>query len=161
MGTCQCENNWEEKWEELNKIIDAYRGQESALIEVLHQAQELIGYLPRQVQEVIAEGLGVPLSKVFSVISFYHHFTIKPKGKYQISVCKGTACYVKGSPEIIERLEHELGIKAGDSTDDGKFSLEVVRCLGACGLGPVLTVNHQAHGLLKPDKAVAALKQYN
>lgn len=154
---CKCES----KWEELYKIIDAHRGQESALIEVLHQAQELIGYLPQQVQEVIAKGLNVPLSDVFSVISFYHHFNIKPKGKYQVSVCKGTACYVKGAPEIIERLEHDLGIKAGDSTDDGKFSLEVVRCLGACGLGPVMTVNQQAHGLLKPDTAVNALKQYN
>lgn len=157
MEACQCET----KWEELYKILDAYRGQGSALIEVLHKAQELIGYLPREVQEVIAKGLGVPLSSVFSVISFYHHFTIKPKGKYQISICKGTACYVKGSPEIIQRLEHDLGIKSGDSTDDGKFSLEVVRCLGACGLGPVMTVNQQAHGLLKPDTAAAALKQYN
>jgi len=154
---CQCEA----KWEELYKIIDQYRGQPSALIEVLHKAQELIGYLPQQVQEVIAKGLGVPLSDIFSVISFYHHFTIKPKGKYQVAVCKGTACYVKGSPEIIKRMEQDLGIKSGDSTDDGKFSLEVVRCLGACGLGPVMMVNKQAHGLLKPDTAAAVLKQYN
>ena len=89
MEACACES----KWAELNKIIDAYRGQPSALIEVLHKAQELIGYLPQQVQEVIAKGLGVPLSKVYSVISFYHYFSIKPKGKYQVSVCKGTACY--------------------------------------------------------------------
>lgn len=157
MEACKCES----KWDELYEIIDAHSGQASALIEVLHKAQELIGYLPQQVQEVIAKGLGVPLSDVYSVISFYHHFTIKPKGKYQVSVCKGTACYVKGSPEIIQRLEHDLGIKSGDSTDDGKFSLEVVRCLGACGLGPVMMVNKQAHGLLKPDKAAKALKQYN
>ncbi|GEA16150.1 MAG: hypothetical protein PWR22_1070 [Moorella sp. (in: firmicutes)] len=156
MEACQCEA----KWEELDKIIAAHRGRPSDLIEVLHQAQELIGYLPRQVQVAIADGLGVSLTEVYSVISFYHHFTVKPKGKYQISVCKGTACYVKGSPEILERLEKELGIKAGDSTDDGKFSLEVVRCLGACGLGPVMTVNKRAHGLLKPDTAVAVLEQY-
>ncbi|MDN5344712.1 MAG: hypothetical protein PWQ18_823 [Clostridia bacterium] len=156
MEACQCEA----KWEELDQIIAAHRGQPSALIEVLHQAQDLIGYLPKKVQIAIADGLGVSLTEVYSVISFYHHFTVKPKGKYQISVCKGTACYVKGSPEILERLQKELGIKAGDSTDDGKFSLEVVRCLGACGLGPVMTVNKRAHGLLKPDTAAAVLKQY-
>ncbi len=147
-------------WEELNKIIDAYRGQDSALIEVLHQAQELVGYLPVKVQIAIAEGLGVPLSKVYSVVSFYHHFTTKPKGKYLISVCAGTACYVKGAPAVIERLEEELGIKAGDSTDDGLFTLEVVRCLGACGLGPVMTINKKAYGLLKPEKAVDIVRQY-
>ncbi|SMB98924.1 NADP-reducing hydrogenase subunit HndA [Thermanaeromonas toyohensis ToBE] len=156
MQPCQCE----EKWEQLEQIIDAHRGQPSALIEVLHQAQELIGYLPKQVQMAIADGLGVSLSEVYSVVSFYSHFTTKPKGKYQISVCKGTACYVKGSPEILERLEKELGIKPGDSTDDGRFSLEVVRCLGACGLGPVMMVNKRAHGLLKPDTAVEVLKSY-
>lgn len=156
MEHCQCEL----KWEQLEKIIAPYRGQPAALIEVLHQAQELIGYLPRQVQIAIAEGLGVSLSEVYNVVSFYAHFTTKPKGKYHISVCKGTACYVKGSPEILKSLEKELRIKAPDSTADGKFSLEVVRCLGACGLGPVMMVNKRAHGLLKPDTAVAVLQNY-
>lgn len=156
MEACKCEA----KWEKLEQIIHAHRGQPSALIEVLHQAQDLIGYLPKQVLIAIAEGLGVSLSEVYSVVSFYAHFTTKPKGKYQISVCKGTACYVKGAPEILERLEKELGVKAGDSTDDGKFSLEVVRCLGACGLAPVMMVNKRTHGLLRPDKAVAVLQSY-
>ncbi|MCG0277479.1 MAG: NADH-quinone oxidoreductase subunit NuoE [Thermanaeromonas sp.] len=156
MEACKCE----EKWEQLNEIIKAHRGQPSSLIEVLHKAQELIGYLPKQVLIAIAEGLGVSLSEVYSVVSFYAYFTTKPKGKYQISLCKGTACYVKGAPEILERLEKELGIKAGDSTDDGRFSLEVVRCLGACGLAPVMMVNKRAYGLLRPDKAVAVLQTY-
>jgi NADH:ubiquinone oxidoreductase subunit E len=156
MDACKCE----EKWQQLNEIIEAHRGQPSSLIEVLHKAQELIGYLPKQVLIAIAEGLGVSLSEVYSVVSFYAYFTTKPKGKYQISLCKGTACYVKGAPEILERLEKELGIKAGDSTDDGRFSLEVVRCLGACGLAPVMMVNKRAYGLLRPDKAVAVLQTY-
>lgn len=156
MEACKCE----EKWEQLAEIIAAHRGQPSALIEVLHQAQDLIGYLPKQVQAAIADGLGVSLSEVYSVVSFYAHFTVKPKGRYQVSVCKGTACYVKGSPEILERLSKELGIKPGDSTDDGKFSLEVVRCLGACGLGPVMTVNKRVYGLLKPETAAAVLRTY-
>jgi NADH-quinone oxidoreductase E subunit len=146
--------------QELQQIISRYQGQPSALIEVLHQAQELIGYLPRQVQEKIADGLGITVNEVYSVISFYSHFSVKPKGEYNVCVCKGTACYVKGAPAVLERLEKELGIKAGDTTDDGKFSLNVVRCLGACGLGPVMTVNNSAHGLLKPDKAAEVIKSY-
>ncbi|MGI9950980.1 NADH-quinone oxidoreductase subunit NuoE [Moorellaceae bacterium AZ2] len=156
MEACKCE----EKWDKLEQIIAAHRGQPSALIQVLHQAQDLIGYLPKQVLIAIADGLGVSLSEVYSVVSFYAHFTTKPKGRYQVSVCKGTACYVKGAPEILERLQKELGIKPGDSTDDGKFSLEVVRCLGACGLAPVMMVNKRAHGLLRADTAVAVLQSY-
>lgn len=146
--------------EKLELILETYAGQPSALIEVLHQAQEMIGFLPRAVQEKIAKALGISLSEVFSVVSFYSHFSTKPKGKNQVCVCKGTACYVKGSPEILERFEKELGIEAGDTTDDGKYSLEVVRCLGACGLGPVMTVNGNAHGLLKPEKALSVLHKY-
>ncbi|ATW24670.1 complex I 24 kDa subunit family protein [Candidatus Formimonas warabiya] len=145
---------------QLDQILQLYQGQPSALIEVLHQVQEIIGYLPREVQGKIAKALGVSRGEVYSVVSFYSHFTIKPKGKYQVCMCKGTACYVKGSPEILDRFEKELGIEAGDTTDDGKYSLEVVRCLGACGLGPVMTVNGNAHGLLKPEKALAVLKKY-
>ncbi|MBC7344491.1 MAG: NAD(P)H-dependent oxidoreductase subunit E [Clostridia bacterium] len=146
--------------EKIDGIIEQHRGQPSYLLEVLHQAQELLGYLPKEVQVKIADGLNVPVADVYSVISFYTRYTTKPQGKYKVCVCKGTACYVKGSPAVLERLEKELGIKAGDTTDDGKFSLEVVRCLGACGLSPVMMVNEEAHGLLKPEKAVAILKQY-
>lgn len=156
MGT----SNGRINWEGLNRIIDAHRGQESALIEVLHQAQEMIGYLPREVQSAISQGLGVPLNKIYGVVSFYHHFTTEPKGKYQISVCMGTACYVKGAPSVLERLEQELGFKAGGSDENGKFSLEGVRCLGACGLAPVITINQKAYGVDDPEKVVDILKQY-
>ncbi|MGI9953474.1 NAD(P)H-dependent oxidoreductase subunit E [Moorellaceae bacterium AZ2] len=156
METCQCEA----KWEELEKIIDAHRGQPSALIEVLHQSQELVGYLPRNVEVAIADGLGLSLSQVYSVVSFYNHFTTKPKGKYQVSVCMGTACFVKGAPAILERLEKELGTKVGDTTADGRFTINQVRCLGCCALGPVMTVNLKAHGRLTPDIAMDILKEY-
>jgi NADH-quinone oxidoreductase E subunit len=156
MGTCNCKT----AWDELNEVIEAHRGQESALIEVLHKAQEIMGYLPRDVQEAIAEGLHVPLNKVYGVVSFYHHFSVEPKGKYQVAVCNGTACYVKGAPAVISGLEEALGIKAGETTEDGKFSLAAVRCLGACSLAPVMTINQKAYGLVDADKAREILKQY-
>lgn len=146
--------------EKLDALLQPYKGQPTALIEVLHQVQEMVGYLPKSVQKRIADTLGLSLSEVYSVVSFYSRFSIKPKGKHKVCVCKGTACYVKGSPEILDRFEKELGIEAGDTTDDGKYSLEVVRCLGACGLGPAMTVDGNAHGLLKPEKALSILKKY-
>ena len=155
MGTCNCKT----AWDELNEVIEAYRGQESALIEVLHRAQEIMGYLPRDVQEAVAEGLNVPLNKVYGVVSFYHHFSVEPKGKYQIAVCYGTAL-VKGAPQVVNALEEKLGIKAGETTEDGKFSLAAVRCLGACSLAPVMTINQKAYGLMDADKAVEVLQQY-
>jgi NADH:ubiquinone oxidoreductase subunit E len=119
-----------------------------------------MGYLPRDVQEAVAEGLNVPLNKVYGVVSFYHHFSVEPKGKYQIAVCYGTACYVKGAPQVVNALEEKLGIKAGETTEDGKFSLAAVRCLGACSLAPVMTINQKAYGLMDADKAVEVLQQY-
>ena len=118
-----------------------------------------MGFLPEKVQAKIVDALGVSMSDVTSVVSFYSHFSTKPKGKYHIALCMGTACYVKGTPEIVERLEKELNICSGDTTDDGLYSLEIVRCLGACGLGPVMTVNGEVYGLLSPDKAVTILKE--
>ncbi len=146
--------------QEFMEIIEKYRGKSNSLIEVLHQVQEVIGFIPRAVQKEIARGLGVAPGEVASVISFYTHFSEKPRGKYQIALCKGTACYVKGSVKIIDRIEEKYGIKSGESTDDGLFSLEVVRCLGACGLGPVMTVNGKAHGLLNSEKAINILEKY-
>lgn len=144
----------------LERIIEDNLGKEEALIEVLHQVQDLIGFIPKAVQKKIARGLGILPTEVASVISFYSHFSEKAKGKYQIALCKGTACYVKGSAEIIDKIKRKYGIESGDTTDDGFFSLEVVRCLGACGLAPVMTVNGKAHGLLNPEKAISVLEQY-
>lgn len=144
----------------LDEIISRYRGQPTGLIQVLHLAQEIVGYVPREVQERVADGLDVPLSDVYGVVSFYTLFSLKPKGRYKISVCAGTACYVRGTAQIVECLEQELGIKPGDTTDDGKFSVEVVRCLGACGLGPVMMINEDVHGRLEPESIPQILAQY-
>lgn len=149
-----------ELWDKLDAVIAANKGQSSALIQVLHWAQENIGYLPREVQVRVAEGLGVSLSEVYGVVSFYTFFSLKPRGRWQISCCKGTACYVRGAPQVLERFEKELGIKAGDTTNDGEFSLEVVRCLGACGLSPVITVNHDTHARMKSDLVPGILNKY-
>lgn len=154
---CQCE---EKLYEQLDVIIDQYRGQPSGLIQVLHKAQQLFGYLPAQVQQKVAEGLGVSLNEVYGVISFYSFFSLKPKGKHQINFCQGTACYVRGSNKVLARLEKELGIKAGDTTEDGNFSVEVVRCLGACGLGPVMMVDEDVHARLKADRMSDILEKY-
>jgi NADH:ubiquinone oxidoreductase subunit E len=145
---------------ELEAIIRNYEEDEFSLLEVLHEAQELVGYLPKEVQKIIADELHVAPGKVSSVISFYNHFSDSPKGEYQVAICKGTACYVKGSKEIIEKIEEKYGISSGETTDDGKLSLEVVRCLGACGLSPVMTVNGKAHGLLNPEKATKIIDKY-
>ena len=145
---------------ELENILNENKNKEDALIEVLHEVQQLIGFIPKSVQKKVAVGLGVSPGKVSSVISFYAHFSERPKGKYEIALCKGTACYVKGSGEIIEKIKNEYDIKSGETTDDGMFSLEVVRCLGACGLAPVMTVNGKAHGLLNPEKAIDILDKY-
>lgn len=144
----------------LDEIIGKYRGQPAGLIQVLHKAQEIVGYVPREVQEKVAGGLNVPLSDVYGVVSFYALFSMKPKGRYKISVCAGTACYVRGTAQILESLERELGIKPGDTTDDGKFSVEVVRCLGACGLGPVMMINEDVHGRLEPENIPDILARY-
>ncbi|MCK4257879.1 MAG: NAD(P)H-dependent oxidoreductase subunit E [Halanaerobiales bacterium] len=158
MSTVLSPVNWEEVNPKLDVLIEEYRGDKSALIEVLHKAQEVVGFLPVEVQAKIAEGLNVSMSDVYSVVSFYSHFSTKPKGKYHIALCLGTACYVKGAPDIVDKMEKELNLKSGDTTEDGLYSLEIVRCLGACGLGPVMTVNGEVYGLLSPDKAITILK---
>lgn len=144
----------------LDEIIGKYRGQPTGLIQVLHRAQEIVGYVPREVQERVADGLNVPLSDVYGVVTFYTLFSLKPKGKYKISVCAGTACYVRGTAQILESLGQELMIKPGETTDDGKFSVEVVRCLGACGLGPVMMINEDVHGRLEAENVPQILAQY-
>jgi NADH:ubiquinone oxidoreductase subunit E len=142
----------ENQRQKVEEVISAYKGRPGALIPVLHEIQNVLGYLPRWVQERVSDAMNIPLSEVNSIISFYALFSEKPKGKYAIGVCKGTACYVRGADKIIEQLEELLGIEAGDTTSDGKFSIEVVRCLGACGLGPVMTINDKVYTRMKPDR---------
>ncbi len=129
-------------------IIDKYRDDQGALIPVLHEVQDYFGYLPIEVQKVISDELHVPLAEIYGVVTFYARFSTQPKGKYAVSVCMGTACYVKGAGKILEKFENALGIKAGEVTEDGMFSLDACRCIGACGLAPVATVNGEVYGKL-------------
>ncbi|MDP2857537.1 MAG: NADH-quinone oxidoreductase subunit NuoE [Bacillota bacterium] len=152
--------NREEMLKQVDDLIEQHKGQPSALIQVLHRVQLLFGYLPADVQIKVANGLAVPLAEVHGVATFYAFFSLYPKGDHTISICKGTACYVRGSSRVLERLEKELQIKAGQTTPDNKFSLQVVRCLGACGLGPVLTVDENVHARLKTDKIPEIIKKY-
>lgn len=126
----------------------------------LHQAQELYGYLPPEVQKRIADGLEVPLEEVYGVSTFYSQFSLTPKGNYHISVCLGTACYVKGSQKLLDRLVEKLGIEPEECTEDGRFSLTACRCIGACGLAPVLTVNEDVYGRLAPEDVDGILAKY-
>ena len=127
---------------------------------ILQEAQGIYGYLPIQVQKTIAEGLGISLSEVYGVVTFYSQFSLTPKGKNRISICLGTACYVKGSDKILEEIEKQLGIKCGECTADGLFSIDSCRCVGACGLAPVMMVNDEVYGKLTPDKVKGILDQY-
>ncbi len=127
---------------------------------ILQKAQELYGYLPIEVQSIIAQELGMSLSEVYGVVTFYAQFTLNPKGEYKISVCLGTACYVKGSQAILLKLQDILGIEAGGITSDGKFSLDATRCIGACGLAPVMTINDDVYGQLVPDDIPEIMKKY-
>ena len=149
-----------EQEEKVQQIIAKYKDTDGALIPVLHEVQEVIGYLPIEVQKVISKGLGVPASEIYGVVTFYTQFSINPKGKYKIGVCLGTACYVKGSGDILEKIKEIIGIDVGECTEDGKFSLEATRCIGACGLAPVFTVNDDVYGRLVVDDVEGILAKY-
>jgi len=149
-----------EQEEKVQQIIAKYKDTDGALIPVLHEVQEVIGYLPIEVQKVISEGIGVPASEIYGVVTFYTQFSINPKGKYKIGVCLGTACYVKGSGDILEKIKEIIGIDVGECTEDGKFSLEATRCIGACGLAPVMTVNDDVYGRLVVDDIEAIIAKY-
>lgn len=149
-----------EQEERLRKVIDAHKGQPGATMPVLQAAQEIFGYLPEEVQIMVAEGLDIPLSEIYGVASFYSFFSLNPKGKYQISVCLGTACYVKGAGDILQAVEKKLGITSGGITPDGKFSLDACRCIGACGLAPVMMINDDVYGRLTPDQVAGILDSY-
>ncbi len=144
----------------LLEVIERLKDEKGAVMPVLQEAQEIYGYLPVEVQDTIAKGLGVSLEEVYGVSTFYSQFTLTPKGKYHISVCLGTACYVKGADKILDKLVERLGIKSEECTDDGKFSLTACRCIGACGLAPVLTVNEDVYGRLEVEDVDKVLEKY-
>jgi NADH:ubiquinone oxidoreductase subunit E len=147
-----------EEWEKIDQVISNYEGRHGALIPVLKETQDICGYLPKKVQHRIAEGLHLPPSQVYGVVSFYAFFTTVPRGKYIIRVCLGTACYVRGSKQILDQLQRELHVEVGGVTQDRKFSLEAVRCLGACGLAPVMVVGHDTYGMVNPGKAIEIVR---
>jgi NADH:ubiquinone oxidoreductase subunit E len=144
----------------LLEVIAKYKGQKGALMPIMQEAQEIYGYLPYQVQKIISDETGIPIEKIYGVATFYAQFSMSPKGKYIVSVCLGTACYVKGAGKILEEVENNLGIGDGECTADGKFSLEVCRCVGACGLAPVMIVAGDVYGKMTPDRVAGVLAQY-
>jgi NADH-quinone oxidoreductase E subunit len=144
----------------LEEFINSLPTKEGALIEVLHKAQGLFGYLPHEVQAFVSEKLNIPVSKVYGVVTFYSYFTINPRGEYVVNVCMGTACFVRGSADVLEEFEKKLNIKNGETTSDGKFTLGSLRCVGACGLAPVVTVNNKVYGHVTAEQVDKILADY-
>ncbi|WP_195940238.1 NADH-quinone oxidoreductase subunit NuoE family protein [Romboutsia sp. 1001713B170131_170501_G6] len=147
-------------FDQLDNFIDSLDTRKGALIQVLHHAQGIFGFLPKEVQLYIAKALNIAPSKVYGVVSFYSYFTTELRGEYKISVCLGTVCFVKGADKILAQFEKELGIKSGETTKDLKFSLEGLRCVGACGLAPVVVVNGKVYGQVKPEDVTSILDNY-
>ena len=145
----------------VDKIIDRFKDRPGALIPVLEEVQMVLEFLPMPILKIIANGLKLPLSQVFGVVTFYSLFTMTPRGKYTVRVCLGTACYVRGGKAIYDNIRKELKVEEGETTEDRLFTLETVRCIGACGLGPVIFVNDNVHGRLKPAKVKDVLSKYN
>ena len=155
---CSCGNN--PKDEEMNSILEKYSKDKSNLIQILNEVQENYGYIPKYSQISISEYLDIPLAEIYGVITFYARFTLKPKGKYNIAVCLGTACFVKGSEKVLDKAKEILKIDVGETTEDGKFSLEATRCIGACGLAPVFTVNGEVYGRATPELLEKVIDEY-
>lgn len=156
-----CDNRLKQEcFRKLEEYIDSLTEKEGALISVLHKAQEIFGYLPQEVQTFVAERLDLSLAKVYGVVSFYSFFTMTPKGKYPISVCMGTACYVRGAERVLKDFEAELGISAGETTPDGIFSIDALRCVGACGLAPVVLIGEDVYGKDEAKDVKALIKKY-
>lgn len=155
-----CDLNQNLALEELEAIIEKYKDQPGCLIPVLHETQELYGYLPAEALKFISKGLNMSEASVYGVATFYSRFSLKKKGKYRISVCLGTACYVKGANDILNKFRERLSLDIGECSDDGLFSLEECRCVGACGLAPVVTVNGEVYGRMTVDQVDGLLEHY-
>lgn len=149
-----------EQQEQLDAVIAAHKGEEGAAMPILQEAQSIYGYLPEEVQKYISLALDIPLSEVYGISTFYSQFQLNPKGEHPVAVCLGTACYVKGSGLLMDKLEEMLGIGSGEITEDCKFSLDATRCIGACGLAPVLTIGDDVYGRLVPDDLKDILAKY-
>jgi len=143
----------------LELFIEQFEDKESALIKVLYEAQQIFGYLSKEVLLFVSEKLDVPVSKIYGVVSFYSYFTTKPKGRCQIKICTGTACFVRGAEKLVNQFEHQLGLKMGETSPDHKFSLDAVRCVGACGLAPVVLANDKVYGKVDVDDVSHIIKE--
>ena len=150
----------DERSKKLLEVIEAEKNNPGSLIKILHEAREIYGYLPIEVQQFVSDNTGIPLAEIYGVVTFYAQFSLKPKGQYKINVCLGTACYVKGAEGVLDRLKKELKMDVGDCTEDGKFSLDACRCIGACGLAPVIMINDDCYGRLVPDQIPGILAKY-
>jgi NADH-quinone oxidoreductase E subunit len=146
--------------EQVLELVRPYAGKPTELIQALHRVQNALGYLPREAQETVAEALGAPLSQVRGVVTFYHFFRTQPAGKHTIRVCLGTACHVRGAERVLSSLKEELGVEVGETSADGKFTLEVARCLGCCGLAPVMMIDEDVYGRLEPKKAREIVRKF-
>jgi len=146
--------------EQLLAVIEKYRGTKGAMMPIMQEAQGIYGYLPVEVQTIIADKTGVSLEEIYGIASFYSQFVLNPKGEYAISVCLGTACYVKGSADVLEAIADNLALAAGSTSSDGKYSLDATRCIGACGLAPVMMVNNDVYGRVKKDEVAGILAKY-
>ncbi len=151
----------EECYKELRDYVDSLKSKQGELIGVLHKAQEIFGYLPVEVQEFVSKAMDISMSEIYGVITFYSFFTTEPKGEYPISICMGTACYVNGAEGVLNEFKRELGVKVGEVTRSGKFSIDVLRCVGACGMAPVVTVGSKTYGRVEADQVANILKEFN
>jgi NADH-quinone oxidoreductase subunit E len=155
-----CEDLIDPKEIKLDEIIAKYRNEKGPLIPILQEAQGVYGYLPAHVLKRISKSTRIPLSRIYGVVTFYAQFRLTPVGRNLINVCMGTACHVRGGAKVLETIEKELKIKDGATTDDGRFTLEIVACIGACGLAPVISINNEVHGRLLPEKIAGILAKY-
>lgn len=153
-------SNHNEKYEKLASVIQEHKDQQGGLMPVLQEAQSIFGCVPMDVQEIIADGMGVTLSEVYGVATFYSQFSLQPKGQYVVGVCLGTACYVKGSQKVLDKVVNELKVDVGHTTADGRFTIQATRCLGACGLAPVMMINDEVYGRLTPEEIPGILAKY-
>lgn len=155
-----CKEEDEKKYSEILNIIDLYKNKPGSLIQILHLAQEIYGYLPLELQRYIADELGIPVSQVSGVVTFYSFFSTKPRGKHTIRVCMGTACYVRGGKKLVESLREKLNIEVGETTEDGKFTFEVARCIGSCGLAPAMMIDDTVYKQVNANKLNSILSKY-
>ena len=150
----------EEMWTDIDQVIQTHRSISGSIIAVLRECQDIVGYLPVELLDYISEGMNLPSSEVYGVASFYALFSMTPKGRHTIKLCLGTACYVKGIKEVMTRIENQYNVKEGGTTEDRRFSLQGVRCLGACGLAPVMVIGQDTHGDISSDKIIDILEKY-